>query len=72
MEILSIIFKYGLWWRTYFKNIDVPVAHKIGDAYDFEHDVAIVYADSFILSILRTKRAMTKSPQLQMMFMECK
>lgn len=53
------------------KNIDVPVAHKIGDAYDFKHDVAIVYADSpFILSILLIKRAMTKSPQLQMMFME--
>lgn len=34
------------------KNIAVPVAHKIGDAYDYKHDVAIVYSDSpFILSI---------------------
>ncbi|MBM7635860.1 serine hydrolase [Streptococcus saliviloxodontae] len=39
------------------KNIDKPVAHKIGDAYDFKHDVAIVYTDSpFILSIF-TDRA---------------
>lgn len=38
------------------KNIKVPVAHKIGDAYDFKHDVAIVYADSpFILSIFTDK-----------------
>lgn len=34
------------------KNINVKVAHKIGDAYDFKHDVAIVYADSpFIIAI---------------------
>ncbi len=34
------------------RDIDVPVAHKIGDAYDFRHDVALVYADSpFVLSI---------------------
>lgn len=34
------------------KDIPVKVAHKIGDAYDFRHDVAIVYTDSpFILSI---------------------
>lgn len=34
------------------RDIPVPIAHKIGDAYDFRHDVAIVYADSpFILSI---------------------
>lgn len=34
------------------KDIDVQVAHKIGDAYDFRHDVAIVYTDEpFILSI---------------------
>ena len=34
------------------KDIDVQVAHKIGDAYDYKHDVAIVYADQpFILSI---------------------
>lgn len=34
------------------KDIPVRVAHKIGDAYDFRHDVAIVYADQpFILAI---------------------
>lgn len=34
------------------KNIDDQVAHKIGDAYDFRHDVAIVYTgEPFILSI---------------------
>lgn len=34
------------------KNISVKVAHKIGDAYDYRHDVAIVYGDTpFILSI---------------------
>lgn len=34
------------------KDIPVPVAHKIGDAYDFRHDVAIVFADQpFVLAI---------------------
>lgn len=34
------------------KDINVKVAHKIGDAYDFKHDVAVVYADKpFVLSI---------------------
>ena len=34
------------------KDIPVKVAHKIGDAYDFKHDVAIVYSESpFIISI---------------------
>lgn len=34
------------------KDIDVRVAHKIGDAYDYKHDVAIVYASTpFILSV---------------------
>ncbi|WP_019784930.1 serine hydrolase, partial [Streptococcus sobrinus] len=34
------------------KNISVKVAHKIGDAYDYRHDVAIVYGDTpFILSV---------------------
>ena len=43
------------------KNIDVPVAHKTGDAYDFKHDVAIVYADSpFILSIFTDKEGYDK------------
>ncbi|EFR45224.1 serine hydrolase [Streptococcus pseudoporcinus] len=38
------------------KNIQVPVAHKIGDAYDYKHDVAIVYGNSpFILSIFTDK-----------------
>ncbi|MBM7641868.1 serine hydrolase [Streptococcus loxodontisalivarius] len=38
------------------KNIDKTVAHKIGDAYDYKHDVAIVYTDSpFILSIFTDK-----------------
>ena len=38
------------------KDIPVPVAHKIGDAYDFRHDVALVYTDSpFILSIFTDK-----------------
>ena len=34
------------------KDIPMKVAHKIGDAYDFKHDVAIVYSESpFIISI---------------------
>lgn len=34
------------------RDIDVKVAHKIGDAYDFKHDVAVVYAkEPFVLSI---------------------
>ena len=34
------------------KDIDVQVAHKTGDAYDFRHDVAIVYSEEpFVLSI---------------------
>ncbi|MGT2926406.1 serine hydrolase [Streptococcus cuniculipharyngis] len=38
------------------KDISVRVAHKIGDAYDYKHDVAIVYASSpFILSIFTDK-----------------
>lgn len=38
------------------KDISVPVAHKIGDADDVKHDVAIVYADSpFVLSIFTDK-----------------
>lgn len=35
------------------KDLKVRVAHKIGDAYDFRHDAAIVYADSpFILVVM--------------------
>lgn len=38
------------------KAIDVKVAHKIGDAYDFKHDVAVVYSSSpFVLSIYTDK-----------------
>lgn len=38
------------------KDISARVAHKIGDAYDFKHDVAVVYADSpFVLSIFTDK-----------------
>ncbi|HFI0105897.1 TPA: serine hydrolase [Streptococcus suis] len=38
------------------KDIAVPVAHKIGDADDVKHDVAIVYAESpFVLSIFTDK-----------------
>lgn len=34
------------------KDISVKVAHKIGDAYDYRHDVAIVYGETpFVLSI---------------------
>lgn len=34
------------------KHLDVRVAHKIGDAYDFHHDVAIIYTDRpYVLSI---------------------
>lgn len=38
------------------RDIAVPVAHKIGDAYDYKHDVAIIYADQpFILSVFTDK-----------------
>lgn len=34
------------------KNIDVKVAHKIGDAYDYKHDAAIIYgARPFVLVV---------------------
>lgn len=34
------------------RDIPVPVAHKIGDADEFRHDVALVYAkEPFVLSI---------------------
>lgn len=34
------------------RDIEVKVAHKIGDAYGFKHDVAVVYANEpFVLSI---------------------
>lgn len=38
------------------KDINSRVAHKIGDAYDYKHDVALVYSDSpFVLSIFTDK-----------------
>ena len=38
------------------RDIAVPVAHKIGDAYDYKHDVAVIYAgEPFILSIFTDK-----------------
>lgn len=38
------------------KDITARVAHKIGDAYDFKHDVALIYAESpFVLSIFTDK-----------------
>ncbi|MGT2757634.1 serine hydrolase [Streptococcus ovuberis] len=34
------------------KVVDAKVAHKIGDAYDFRHDVALIYTESpFVISI---------------------
>lgn len=34
------------------KDIDAKVAHKIGDAYEFRHDVAIIYGDNpFVIAI---------------------
>lgn len=38
------------------KDIPVPVAHKIGDADEFKHDVAVIYGkEPFILSIFTEK-----------------
>ncbi len=51
------------------KDISVPVAHKIGDADDVKHDVAIVYAGSpFVLSILQINQIMMRLHKLQMIF----
>ncbi|MCC9898726.1 serine hydrolase, partial [Streptococcus agalactiae] len=36
------------------KNIPVKVAHKIGDAYDYKHDAAIVYAEQPFIMIIFT------------------
>lgn len=47
------------------KDIAVPVAHKIGDADDVKHDVAIVYADSpFVLSIFTDKSSYDEITQI--------
>lgn len=38
------------------RDIAVPVAHKIGDAYDYKHDVAVIYtSEPFVLSIFTDK-----------------
>ncbi|MGT2785421.1 serine hydrolase [Streptococcus merionis] len=40
------------------KNIDVKIAHKVGDAYDFRHDVAIVYTDSpYMIAIFTNNKS---------------
>ncbi|MDR1568032.1 MAG: serine hydrolase [Streptococcaceae bacterium] len=37
------------------RDINLRVAHKIGDAYDYRHDVGIIYAEEpFVLSIVTT------------------
>ncbi|BDD37781.1 serine hydrolase [Streptococcus ruminantium] len=47
------------------KDISVPVAHKIGDADDVKHDVAIVYAESpFVLSIFTDKSSYEEITQI--------
>ena len=47
------------------KDIPVPVAHKIGDADDVKHDVAIVYAESpFVLSIFTDKSSYNEITQI--------
>lgn len=39
------------------RDIEAKVVHKIGDAYDFKHDVAIVYTDSPIIISIFTENA---------------
>lgn len=47
------------------KDIAVPIAHKIGDADDVKHDVAIVYAESpFVLSIFTDKSSYDEITQI--------
>ncbi|MCS4487984.1 serine hydrolase [Streptococcus sciuri] len=47
------------------KDIPVQVAHKVGDAYDYKHDVAIVYTKSpFILSIFTDKASYSDISQI--------
>lgn len=51
-EIISYLSSTDFDTTRISRDINVQVAHKIGDAYDYKHDVAIVYADEpFILSI---------------------
>ena len=52
VESLMLCQRLALMINEFQKISPVKVAHKIGDAYDFRHDVAIVYTDSpFILAI---------------------
>lgn len=47
------------------KDISVPVAHKIGDADDVKHDVAIIYTDEpFVLSIFTDKSSYDEITQI--------
>lgn len=47
------------------KAIPVTVAHKIGDAYEFRHDVALVYTDSpFVLSIFTEQSSYDEITQI--------
>lgn len=47
------------------KDIDVPVAHKIGDADDVKHDVAIVYTEEpFVLAIFTDKSSYEEISQI--------
>lgn len=51
------------------KDISVPVAHKIGDADDVKHDVAIVYAGSPLFYLfLQINQIMMRLHKLQMIF----
>ena len=48
------------------RDLPVKVAHKIGDAYDFRHDVAIVYTNSpYVIAILQIIRIMIRFPTFQ-------
>ncbi len=48
------------------RDLPVKVAHKIGDAYDFRHDVAIVYTNSpYVIAILQIIRIMIRFPIFQ-------
>lgn len=52
-EVLSALSETAFDDTRIAKEIPVPVAHKTGDADEFRHDVAIVYAERpFVLSIL--------------------
>lgn len=47
------------------RDIPTPVAHKIGDAYDFKHDVGLIYADSpFVLSVFTENSSYEKISEI--------